>query len=427
MNRRPIHRDAARKIIVGIGVVALLVLVAWVGGIVQTGGALPGKRYTEVKAQFEDVGILKPGKEVKQNGLRIGTVSEIEIVDGIAEVTLRLDGDVDVFKDASAFVGNFSALGKKYIGFEPGSPESGALGDAPIRTDATTSSTSLEDVLSALDPKTRAALRSAVGSLATGLTGHSKDLEAVLKASPELLHDLRTVMKVAGSDATDIDALLVSADRLVNRFNGRTQQIQRLVRNVDRTVQAIGVDDGRPLEGTIAKLPSALDSTGQALDDLYAPLGDAEVALRRLTPGARALGLATPDLRALLRESPEALDKVPHVADVAVPALDSLGETVADARPLVRPLANSLNSLATLLRPFVPYLPDVGRFFSQNDLLSGILDGDENQHYFAAQLTGAGLFSIGGAPDPLYRAEYYPCPGTAWNKATVTNCKPGAN
>ncbi|KRC53794.1 hypothetical protein ASE19_06760 [Nocardioides sp. Root79] len=407
--------------------VALFVLVAWVGGIVQTGGALPGKRYTEVKAQFEDVGILKPGKEVKQNGLRVGTVSDIQIVDGIAEVTLRLDGNVEVFKDASAFVGNFSALGKKYVGFDPGTAEAGPLGDSPIPVAATTSSTSLEDVLSALDPKTRAALRSAVGSLATGLTGHSKDLQVVLNASPQLLRNLKTVMRVAGSDATDIDSLLVTADRLVNRFNGRTAQIEGLVRNVDRTVQAVGVDDGRPLEETLAKLPDALDSTGKALDDLYRPLGDAEVALRKLNPGARDLGLATPDLRAFLRESPEALDKVPGVADAANPALRALDTTVEDARPLVRPLSGSLNSLATLLQPFVPYVPDVGRFFSQNDLLSGILDGDQNQHYFAAQLTGVGLFSIGGAVDPLYRAEYYPCPGTAWNKATVTNCKSGAN
>lgn len=424
---RPVHRDVARKVVVGVAMILALVVVGWVGGIVQSGGALPGKRYTEVKAQFENVGILKTGKDVKQDGLRVGTVSKIEYVDGVAEVTLRLDGKVDVYRDASAFVGNTSALGKKYLGFDPGTPEAGGLGEQVIALEATRSSTSLEDVLSALDPKTRDSLQKAVGELAVGTTGHSEDLNAVLAASPHLLEDLETVMEAAGSDRMDMAGLLVSADRLVNRFNGRTDEIEGLVENADRTVQALGVDNGKPLEETIARLPAALTTVETALDDLYAPLGDAEVALTELEPGARALGGATPDLRAFLRESPDTLDKVPGVAKAADPALSSLTETLKDARPLLDPLKASVDSLEHLLFRFVPYTNDVARFFSQNDLLSGILDGDPNQHYFAAQLTGVGLFSVAGVPDPAYRSEFYPCPGTSYNHATVTDCSGGAN
>lgn len=427
MSNRPVHRDVARNVVVGMAMLLALVVVGWVGGIVQTGGALPGRSYTNVKARFDNVGILKTGKDVKQDGLRIGTVSRIDYVDGIAEVTLRLDGEVDVYRDATAFVGNTSALGKKYVGFDPGTKEAGELGDQPLALEATENSTSLEDVLSALDPKTRASLQRAVNSLAVGTTGHSEDLNAVLAASPHLLKDLETVMEAAGSEQADITGLLISADRLVNRFNGRADEIEGLVENADRTVQALGVDDGQPLEEAIAKLPSALDSADQALDDLYVPLGDAEVALARLRPGAEALGAATPDLRAVLREAPGPLDKVPGVAKVATPALSSLDDTLVDARPLLGPLKSSVDSLEHLLYRFVPYTNDAARFFAQNDLLSGILDGDPNQHYFAAQLTGVGLFSVAGIPDPLYRSEPYPCPGTSYNHATITDCSGGAN
>lgn len=427
MSNRPVHRDVARKVVVGVCMLLALAVVGWVGGIVQTGGALPGKRYTEVRARFDDVGILKTGKEVKQDGLRVGTVSRIEYVDGVAEVTLRLDGKVDVYNDATAYVGNTSALGKKYVGFDPGTAASGELGDQVIALDATKSSTSLEDALSGLDPKTRKALRSAVGALGVGTAGHSQDLNAVLAASPGLLADLETVMEAAGSDRADLAALLVDADQLVNRFNGRTDEIAGLVRNADRTVQALGVDDGKPLEEAIAKLPSTLRSADTALDDLYRPLGDAEVALRKLQPGARALGDATPDLRAFLRDSPATLDKVPGVADDATPALEALDETLADARPLLDPAKSSVDSLARLLYRFAPYSGDAARFFSQHDLLSGTLEGDDSKHYFAAQLTGVGLFSVNGLPDPLYRSEAYPCPGAAWNHATVTDCSGGAN
>ncbi|KRB80387.1 hypothetical protein ASE01_02620 [Nocardioides sp. Root190] len=427
MSPRPVHRDVAKKVVVGVVMIVALVLVGWVGGIVQTGGALPGRSYTYVTAQFDDVGILKTGKDVKQDGLRVGTVSKIEYVDGLAQVTMRIDGKVDVYKDATAFVGNTSALGKKYVGFDPGTPDAGDLGEEILAVESTRGSTSLEDVLSALDPKTRASLQKAIGSLAVGTAGHSEDLNAVLAAAPELLTDLETVMEAAGSDQADIASLLISADELVNRFNGRAGEIEKLVENVDRTVQALGVDDGKPLEDTVAQLPETLRTVETALDDLYEPLGDAEVALRDLEPGARALGAATPDLRAFLRDSPVPLDKVPGVADDAVPAVSSLTETLDDARPLLDPLKSSVDSLAKLLYRFAPYAGDAERFFSQHDLLSGILDGDDSKHYFAAQLTGVGLFSVNGLPDPLYRSEFYPCPGTAWTHATATDCSGGAN
>lgn len=425
--QRPVHRDVANKVVVGICMILALVAVGWVAAVVQTGGALPGKRYTEVRVRFNDVGVLNTSKQVKQDGLRVGMVSRIEYVDGVAEVTLRLDGKIDVYQDATAYVGNTSVLGKKYVGFDPGTAAAGELGDRVIGLDATKSSTSLEDVLSGLDPATRTSLRRAIGALAVGTAGHSEDLNAVLAASPDLLTDLQTVMEAAGGERADIAALLVDADQLVNRFNGRTDEIAGLLRNADKTVQALGVDDGRPLEETITQLPSALRSTGTALNDLYRPLGDAEVALRNLEPGARALGEATPGLRAFLRDSPNTLDKVSGVADDATPALEALGETLADARPLLDPVKSSVNSLARLLYRFAPYSADAARFFSQHDLLSGTLDGDDSLHYFAAQLTGVGLFSVNGLPDPLYRSEPYPCPGTAWNHATVTDCSGGAN
>jgi phospholipid/cholesterol/gamma-HCH transport system substrate-binding protein len=411
---------------VGFCVLAGLVAVAAVGAIVQSGGALPGRHYTEVKAQFDNVGVLKKGKEVKQNGLRIGTVSNVQLVEGRAEVTLRLDGDVDVYKNASAYVGNFSALGKKYIGFDPGTAASGELGSGVISADMTKDSNSLEDVLSAFGPVTRTSLRKAVGELAAGTVGHSDDLRDVLDASPELLSDLETIMKATSSSEAELTGLLMSGNRLVDRFDGRQDQIAGLVRNLDKTVAAVGVDNGKPLAETVAKLPQTLTRTRKGLDDVNSPLEDAAVALRQLEPGAQALGASTPDLRAFLRESPSTLDKVPHVADMARPAVASLTETVADARPIVSPLVASLRSSAYFLRLFSPYIPEAGRFFSQHDLLSGTLDGDDSKHYFAAQLTGVGLFSLAGVPDPLYRSEPYPCPGTAWTKGSYTNCSGGA-
>lgn len=424
MAPRPIHRDQARKVLIGTGTLLAFIAVGWVGAIVQTGGALPGRSYTYVTAMFTSVGTLDKGKPVKQDGLQIGQVSGIKYLNGQAAVTLRLDGSRKVYKNASAAVDNSSALGKKYVAFEPGTAAAGDLGSQPISAARTTAATSLEDILSFLDPKTRASLQTALNNLGQGTVGQSDNLHALLTGSPQLLNDISTLTQVLAQPNTQLPALLQSADQLAHRFDGRQAQIAALMENAAQTLKSVATDKGAPLEQTVAQLPAALTSAKSALDALYAPLGDAQSAVQVLRPGAAALGAATPNLRAFLRDSTGVLARVPNVAQIATPTLSDLTRTVSSLAPLIPNVSSAFQSLAKLLVAFAPYSGDAGRFFSQNALLSGTL-GTDSQHYFAAQLTGVGLFSIAGVPDPLYRKESYPCPGTAWNHATVTNCKAG--
>lgn len=423
--RTDVHRADARKAVIGFAVIGLLLLIGAVGAIVQTGGALPGRSYTYVTADFANVGVLKPGKAVKEGGVRIGQVSDVSYVDGHARVTLRLDGHRDVYRDATAKVGNVSALGKRFVDLDPGTSKAGPLGSATISLDRTQAAASVEDIFSALDPRTRTALQQALGELGGGIGGHSADLNSLLRRSPDLLADLQAISRTLTDDSTGLAQTLTSADTLVSRFQGREAQLRSLTVNLDRTLVAVGTDGGQPLARTLQAAPGTLGAARSALDTLETPLRNARLAVRDLRPGAAALGSSTPALRDFLREATTPLDKVPGVADKADPALRDVTSTVADARPLVPELARALDSLATFLRAFSPYAGDAGRFFSQHDLLSGTLQGTDDKHYFAALLTGPGLFSVAGVPDPLYRREAYPAPGTAWNHSTVTDVRGG--
>ena len=418
-----IHRDDARRMLYGVATLVGAVVVGAVGAIVQTGGTLPGKDYTFVAADFSDVGVLKAGKEVKQGGVRIGQVSAIDYVDGHARVTLRLDGNREVYKDATATVANISALGKKYVAFYPGTQDSGELGSAVLPEAQTSSYGSLEDVFSALDAPTRRHLQASLKQLGPGLAGHGADVQALLKAAPTLLDDVRKVTDAVASPEADVPGLVSSADTLVSRFRGREDQLAALMRNADKTMAGLGVDHGQPLNDTLAALPGALDEARAALDVLEKPVTDARVAVHDLRPGAAALGRSTPQLRAFLVDARTPLDQVPAVSGQAAPVLEDLTGTIADARPLVAQLQPAVESLRSLLNAFAPYAGDAGRFFSQHDLLSGTLQGTDDKHYFAALLTGPGAFSLAGVPDPLYRREVYPIPGTAWNHATVTDTR----
>lgn len=388
----PVHRDDARKFLYGGIALALLILVGVVGAIVQTGGALPARSYTYAKAAFENVGILKEGKEVRQHGIAVGTVSDIVYSQGVAIVTLRLDGDRPVYRDATAAVGNTSALGRKFVDLDPGAPEAGPLGDGTIPVSQTKQSQTLEDVLAALDPKTRKALKGALGELGPGLAGHGDNLNAALRAAPELLDDVRTVAAAAAGPNADLPGLLRAANDLVGRFENREAQLAGLLRNADATLGAVTVDNGTPLKQSVDVLPSTLREAQRALKDLNSPLRDAKVALISLEPGGKALGRSTATLRGFLRDSIGPLAKVPAVAGKATPAVDELTHTLADARPLVPRLSRTLFRANGLLTDFAPYAPDAGRFFSEHDLLSGRIAPDK--HYFSAMLALPGLYGV---------------------------------
>ncbi|HSV39140.1 MAG TPA: MlaD family protein [Nocardioidaceae bacterium] len=417
MAPRPVHRDEARKFAWGLVTLTMAAVVFLIGGIVQTGGPVPAKKYTYVKASFNDVGILKSGKAVKENGLRVGQVSDIAYRDGLAEVTLRLDGDRTVYRDGSATVSNVSALGKKYVELDPGTASAGELGDGVLPAEQNGDSQSLEDALSALDPATRTALRSTLEQVGGGVAGHGPDLHQVLRVAPDLLPDVRTLTGALTS--SELEGLLASADTLAGRFVGRTAELEQLMRNADATVSALAVDGGQPLAAAVRQLPSTLREAKSALDALNRPLVDAHAALADLRPGGQALGRSSDDLRGFLRDAVGPLGKVPGVSDQALPAVDELTATLEDLRPLLPMVSTSLASVARLLFDFAPYAGDAARFVSQHDLLSGTLGGDD-KHYFAAMLTGLGLFSMAGAPDPLATNEFYPAPGTAWNHTTIT-------
>lgn len=409
----PVHRDEVRKVLVGVVTLVVAVIVGVIGAIVQGGGALPGRPYTYVSAAMGDVGILNPGKDVKQNGIEIGTVSAIEYEDDHAVVTLRLNGERKVYRNATAQVGNTSALGRKYVAFDPGTPAAGPLGHRTIPLSRTRGSQALEDAFAALDAKTRKALGASLRELAGGVAGHGGDLRSVLRSSPDMLADLGTVSSAATGPGADLPGMLRSANKLVGRFIGREAQLSGLLRNMQSTLSAVNVDNGAPLSATMSELPPTLRSAKQALDRLHEPVRDVKAALVDLEHGGKALGTATPDLRGLLREAVGPLAKVPSVSDQAVPAVDELTHTIADARPLVPRLAVTLGSADEFLHGLAPYATDTGRFFSQHDLLSGKIAPYQN--YFSAKVTAPGLYSVAGLPDPVVGSEPYPEPGGgAW-------------
>lgn len=298
---RRVPRTQGRSFAVGIGVLLVAALIAYVS-FTANEGRLPLSPSRTVRAAFADAGTLNPGDEVRENSIRVGTVSKVDIKEHQAVVTMDLTEDRPLYANATAQLWDQSALGQKFVELKQGAPATGPLQNRVIPASRTDSDHDLSDVLDVLNPPTRQALSSSLRELGGGAGGHGKDVNSFLGAAPSMLGDLQNVSGALSSRSTDLPGLIQSAQRLSSRFDGRQEQISSLLRQTDATLAAVNVDGGRPLDQTVGELPGTLHEASRALDSMDRPLVDAESAVGTLRPGARALGEATPALRGVLRD-----------------------------------------------------------------------------------------------------------------------------
>lgn len=402
-----------------IGFVVLALFVASVGIAITASDGLPGKPTTVVKAAFGDVGALRSGDDIRIGGVRVGQVGDINLVDNQAVVELKFDGDKPVYRNSKAVtasVGARSALGQKYVDFTPGTPDAGEVGENDVIPSAKTEGAQeLSDVLAVFDEPTRKALQDTLRETGGGVVGHQQDLRDALGALPEELPDLGTVASaLATDDGKDLTGTLRALDSLSGRFTNRQQEISALVGQLKTTLDAVGVDGGKPLADVVDKAPDTLGKARGALQSLQAPLADAQAAMSSLKPGADALGQATPDVRGVLREGVPPLDKVPGVAGQAEPAVGALTQTFSDARPLAPAVRSAVGSAHVPLEILAPYSPEIASWFSYT--ANALSRGDAAGHWLriyplfnTESLSGA----LSALKDPVTARNAYPAPGQA--------------
>lgn len=392
-----------------VGVAALLAAFASIAIAFTSHKGLPGEDFTHARAAFEDVSGLREGNDVKIHGVRVGQVAALEYEDGLPVVELQLPPEVTVHRDATATIGNRSALGQKFLALDPGTPAAGGLGTDVLPVEQTAAPQELDEVLDALDEPTRDALTRAVREAGGGLVGRGEDLQAALASSPELLDDLGIVSETLAGQEDSLVGLLANVDRLAERFEGRADELSGLVASLDDTTAAVAVDGGEPLSRTLAQAPATLDELDPALVDLTDVSVTTRQALADLGDGSRALGRATPDLRGTLVEGLQPLERVPGVAEVADPAVRRLTPTLADARPLAPRVRRALDDLRDPVEVLGPYANDVAMWFVNANRL--IADGDANGHWlrFAPILGVESALSV--AESPTLCRDPYPAPG----------------
>lgn len=405
---------------VGVAIIALFAGAVLFGLNVTHG--MPVVERKTVKVAFDDVSGLNTGDDVRIASSRVGFVQDLRLENGKAIAVLKIDDPKTKLyaNSKAASVSGRSALGQKFIDIDPGSPETGDLRDeTTIQAENTESAQDVNQLFNIFDSATRDATSSTLKQLGGGSALHSKDLNDAIGSAPGILKDVATISRtVSVSNGSSLVGMLRSADTLAARFRGREKEVAALTRQLGTSLDALAVDEGVPVEETVARAPETLDAARSALDALNGPLADTEVAMTKLRPGAVALGRAVPDLRAVLRDGVKPLRKLPGVNKKAEPAVEESTVLVKDARPLAHQLIKTGDSAAPPVSVFGRYAEDISHYFTAAS--GSLAHGDDAGNWWRVMLL-AGAESVAGVPTPLVSRNAYPEPGQAAKDKSVAN------
>lgn len=99
----------------------------WITYEALNGGSFSHKQGYTVVASFATLKQLKPGDDVRQAGVKIGSVQSTQLADGHAEAVLLIDNGTHVAKDATATIAMAGLLGGGYISLDFGTAAAGVV------------------------------------------------------------------------------------------------------------------------------------------------------------------------------------------------------------------------------------------------------------------------------------------------------------
>jgi phospholipid/cholesterol/gamma-HCH transport system substrate-binding protein len=343
-----------------------LLLYLWV----SFGGAVPLKpKGYRFRAAFPAAVALADQADVRIAGISVGKVvgEGLDKADDRTVATIELQPQfAPIHVDARAILRQKTLLGETYIELTPGTPaaakvpEGGMLVDSRIGRAVT-----LDQVVQAFDPVTRAAFRNWQQDLARGSAGRGPNLNDALGNLPRFVAGAGDVLDVLNGQSAAVRRLVRNTGVVFDAVGADRQQLHNLVVGLDGTFAATASEQ-EALATSISILPTFLDETKATLAKLKTFALNADPLIRDLRPAAHDLAPTLHDVRILapdLRRTFVKLDPLITSARTGLPAL-------RDILVAVKPLLGNLDPFLEQLNPILQWLEynqyTVGDFISND-------------------------------------------------------------
>ncbi|GAB1508595.1 MCE family protein [Actinophytocola sp. KF-1] len=222
-------------------------------------------------ARFTDVTSLNPGDDVRINGVRVGQVDSLSVVDGhLALVEFSVEKSKPLPADVTATIKYRNMVGQRYIALARGERLSSALlaeGDE-IPLDRTRPALDLTDLFNGFKPLFQALSPEDVnelsGEIVQVLQGEGGTVDSLLAHTGSLTTTLADRDKVIGDVITNLNSVLAN-------INGQGDALSTLVGTLQRLVSGLA-GDRAAIGDAIGGLADLTTATAGLLEQARQPL-----------------------------------------------------------------------------------------------------------------------------------------------------------
>ncbi|HEX7301107.1 MAG TPA: MlaD family protein [Solirubrobacteraceae bacterium] len=320
------------------------------------GGPIPLKpKGYELKVAFPEAAQLGTEADVRIAGVSVGKVRGKDLDPAhpnrtVATIEMQRKY-APVARDARAILRQKTLLGETYVELTPGHPrQAGTVPEGGLLSDARVAKTvELDEILSALDPQTRASFRGWQQDLSRAVAGRGQDLNDALGNLPAFAEDGNDLLAVLDGQSAAVRGLVRGTGQVFGALTEDEGALHDLVVNAGDTFDATARQQealARTLRIfptflqesrlTFARLERFSKKTDPLVQDLRPPVHD-------LAPTLRDVRALAPDLRNLFVN----LDPLITASKTGMPALR---DTLTEAKPLVGQLQPFLEQLNPMLQ-----------------------------------------------------------------------------
>jgi phospholipid/cholesterol/gamma-HCH transport system substrate-binding protein len=265
-----------------------------------------GKDRFELKAEFSSAQAVTPGQGQTVNiaGVKAGDVTEVNLEDGDAVVTMSLEDEYAplVHDDATMLLRPRTGLQDITLEMDPGTKGETVEEGSTIPLSQTQPNVQPDEILATLDGDTQAYLKLLLEGGAQGFGGKAKQFSAGLRRFEPFARDVAKINKLLAKRRQNIRGSIHNF-RLVAEELGRNDRVVAdWVDSSNAALRAFANQEGSIRE-TLQEAPSALRETQRALRSSNRFSLASTPALRRLVPAARSLGPALRETRPFFRET----------------------------------------------------------------------------------------------------------------------------
>src|ERR1700756_3703586 len=252
------------------------------------------------QALFSEAGGLAKGNPVLVSGVKVGTVSDIELKNGEALVTFNVPGKVTLGSDTTAQIRTGSLLGERVITLE--SAGSGTMRPMDVIPASRTASPyslteAVSDVTTNIAGTNTETLNQSLNTLSAtldqiapqlgpafdGLTRLSRSLNARNESLRDLLKSATNVTGILSERSQQVNALLLDANDLLSVLVERRNAIVQLLANTSAV--------SRQLVGLVHDNEAKLAPTLERLNRVTAMLEKNRDNIAKALPGVKKLAI----------------------------------------------------------------------------------------------------------------------------------------